>query len=232
MKAAPGAKLLSNSEIAHQLTILAQLLSAQGENPFKIKAYRRAAESIKTIPESVAELVQRDVDLTQYSGIGSGISSAIREIVLTGSLRKMDTLRSAVTPEMSALSEYPRLDPKRVQRIYRKLAIPTVAELREKLQSGELGNQLGARLEQHVRAALTEAHELLLWDVEETVATIERFLLEKCRVKRAHIAGEVRRRVEVIGEISFVVESEDFPALIAALERYGGHTNLVSSTEQ
>jgi DNA polymerase (family X) len=225
-------RLLSNAEIAHQLTILAQLLTAEGANPYKVKAYRRAAESIKTLAESIAELVQRDEDLTRYSGIGAGISSAIREIVLTGSLRRVDTLRSTVSPELAALSEHPRLDPKRVARAYKKLGISTIAELRENLQNGELGAKLGARMEQHVRHALTDAHQMLLYDVDETAAAIEKFLVGKCAVKRAHLTGEVRRRVEVIAEISFLVETDDFASVVTKLGKYGGHTERVSANDQ
>jgi DNA polymerase/3'-5' exonuclease PolX len=71
--------VLSNAEIADRLTSLAQLLSAQKENPYKVKAYRRAAAKIRTLSESIDELVRDDADLTEYAGIGEGISSAIRE---------------------------------------------------------------------------------------------------------------------------------------------------------
>ena len=223
---------MNNAAIAHQLTILAQLLSAEGANPFKVKAYRRAADTIKSAGESIAELVQRDADLTQFSGIGAGISAAIREIVLTGGLRKLDTLRSAVSPELAALSEHPRLDPKRVLRAYQKLGISTVAELREKMQSGELAEKLGARMAQHVQFALTDAHQMLLFDVEETVAAIEKFLRTKCGVTRTELAGEIRRRVEVVTEISLLITTPDFAGAIGSLERYGGHTGLINATDE
>src|SRR6478672_12306108 len=88
----PPSPVLSNAEIADRLMSLAQLLSTQKENPFKVKAYRRAAKTIRALPDSVEELVHRDLDLTEYSRIGKGISSAIREIVLSGSLRKLESL--------------------------------------------------------------------------------------------------------------------------------------------
>src|SRR5205085_12534187 len=81
---------MSNAEIADKLTNLAQLLSAKKENPFKVKAYKRAANTIKTLSESVDELVRGGSDLTRYSGIGSAISSTVREMVLTGSLRQLE----------------------------------------------------------------------------------------------------------------------------------------------
>src|SRR5581483_6751877 len=81
---------LSNAEIADRLAGLAQLLSTQKENPYKVKAYHRAAAKIRSLSESLDELVREDADLTQFPGIGGAIAGAIREIVLTGSLRKLE----------------------------------------------------------------------------------------------------------------------------------------------
>jgi DNA polymerase (family X) len=63
-------------------------------NPYKIKAYRRASNTIRVLGESVDELVRSSADPTVYSGIGEAISGAIREIVLTGSLASLEKLRS------------------------------------------------------------------------------------------------------------------------------------------
>jgi hypothetical protein len=92
--------VLSNAEIADRLASLAQLLSSQKENPWKIKAYQRAAARVRNLAESVEELVHDDADLTRYAGIGEAIASAIREIVLTGSLGKLDKLRAQASPEL------------------------------------------------------------------------------------------------------------------------------------
>ena len=70
--------MLSNAEIADRLVSLAQILSLQKENQFRVKAYRRAARTIRTLSESVDELVRSDTDLTAHAGIGNAISSAIR----------------------------------------------------------------------------------------------------------------------------------------------------------
>jgi DNA polymerase (family X) len=56
--------VLSNAEIADRLASLAQLLSAQKENPYKVKAYHRAAARIRNLAESLDEMVHRDEDLT------------------------------------------------------------------------------------------------------------------------------------------------------------------------
>src|SRR5204863_9659995 len=155
-----NAHSLSNAEIADRLASLAQLLSAQKENPYKVKAYQRAATKLRNMSESLQELVQDEADLTQYAGIGDAIASAIREIVQTGTLRKLETLRAQATPAVASINDHPRLDPKRVQRICKKLGISTVEEMREKLDSGEVERALGLRMAQHVRQGLTEAHAM------------------------------------------------------------------------
>jgi DNA polymerase (family 10) len=67
---APAGLTLSNAEIADQLMSLAQLLTVQRENAFKVRAYRRAAKSIRMMSQSLGELVRDDADLTEYAGIG------------------------------------------------------------------------------------------------------------------------------------------------------------------
>lgn len=219
---------LSNAEIADRLASLAQLLSAQKENPYKVKAYQRAAAKLRNMSESVHELIQDEADLTQYTGIGDAIASAIREIVQTGTLRKLETLRAEATPVVASINDHPRLDPKRVQRIYKKLGISTVEELREKLDSGEVERALGLRVAQHVAQGLRESRAMLLYRADDLRVAVEEFLLGPCRVKRVAVVGEARRRTEVIEELVFVVETEDFPAVVTRLQRYGGRTPLVS----
>lgn len=221
---------LSNAEIADRLASLAQLLSTQKENPYKIKAYQRAAAKIRTLSESVEDLVLQESDLTVYAGIGEAISHAVQEIVRTGTLGRLETLRSQASPELAGLSDYPRLDPKRVLRAYKKLGIASVDELRARLESGELEQALGARLAQHIRQGVTETHTMLLYRAHELRQAVEEFFLDVCRVRAAEAVGDYRRRVETIEELSFIVETDDFPSLLARLERYGGRTPRVAST--
>ena len=134
--------VLSNAEIADRLASLAQLLSTQKENPYKVKAYRRAAAHIRNLPESLDEMVRREEDLTQFSGIGAAIASAIREIVTTGTLTKLERLRGEATPAVAELSAHPRLDPRRVMRVYKKLNISSLSELRQRIESGEVEKRI------------------------------------------------------------------------------------------
>jgi len=189
---------LSNAEIADRLASLAQLLSSQKENPYKVKAYQRAAARIRNLSESLDEMVRDQEDLTRFAGIGEAIASAIREIVTTGTLGKLEKLRAQVPPAVASITRHTRLDPKRVMRVYKKLDISSVDELRQRLESGEIERLFGARMAQHIRQGLTDTHAMLLYRADDLIAAIEAFLLGPCAVNRAEAAGDFRRRVDVV----------------------------------
>jgi DNA polymerase (family 10) len=228
---AAAALRLTNADIAQRLLSLAQLLAARGDNPFKVRAYRRAADMIKTLPESIDDLVRSGADLTSLAGVGKAIAGALQEIVLSGTLGQLETLRAEAGPEVAAISEHPRLDPKRVLRAYKKLGIGTIAALQEKLASGEVAAQLGSRMAQHFQSAFIDRREMLLVDADDLVPTISRFLERDCGAGRVEVAGEFRRRVEVVGELTFVVATNDFAALTAKFQTYGGGAEPVANEE-
>src|SRR5882762_8133063 len=144
-------------------------------------------------------------------------------------LGQLETLRSQVSHELAAMIEYPRLDPTRVLRIYKKLNISSIAALKEKLESGEIAGKFGARMDQHVRQALTETHEILLYQAEDVASSVETFLFDKCGASRTEVTGDYRRRVEVLSEISFLIETDNFAGVVSKMERYGGKTELLDA---
>jgi DNA polymerase (family 10) len=89
-------------------------------------------------------------------------------------------------------------------------------------RAGEIEAVPGQRLAQHVRQGLSEAHATLLDHADDLREAIRSFLL---------VVGACRRRVEVIEEIAFVIRTEDFPTVLRKMERYGGRTPLLASTD-
>jgi DNA polymerase (family 10) len=224
-------RVLTNAEIANQLTTLANLMGTRRENPYKIKAYRRAARSISNMGESVHEIVRNGGDLTIYPGIGEAIQSAIHEIIATGTLRKLEALRTTTPEDILSISGYPLLDPKRVLRVYKKLGISTIEALRERLANGEIAQKFGARMDQHIRRGLAETRELIWYEAEKIAESVRDYLRERCGVRRAEPTGEFRRRTEVVRVLSFLVEVENVPALFSELEHYGGRADILESQE-
>lgn len=221
---------LSNAEIADRLSSLAQMLTMEKANPYKVRAYRRAAAVIRGLGESVDELVRNNADLRVYAGIGDAISGAVREIVETGTLRSLEKLRSTASAELVELSAHPRLDPRRVLRIYKKLGISTVKELESALEDGRIEGSFGLRMAQHVRYGLTEVETILLYHAHPLCASIAKFLVNSAGAERAEAVGEYRRRVEVISRLDFVIQTRDFSAVAQAMKRYGGRLDPIEVT--
>src|SRR4051812_43239299 len=168
---------MDNAQIASHLRSLAQLFAGKGENPYKVRAYRRAAETIEALSESVAELVHTGADLTQFNGIGKAIAGTLKEIVQEGKLTQLEKLRSSAGPELAELSEYPRLDPQRVLRVYKKLNISSVKSLKAAFERGEIAANFGARMQRHMSDAFNENTAVLLSEAVVTVEAVRSFLL-------------------------------------------------------
>src|SRR5665213_205171 len=100
-------------------------------------------------------------DDIQYAGIGEAIAGAIREIVLTGTLGKLEKLRAQAPPVLASITNYPRLDPKRVARVYKKFKIGSVEELRASLESGDIEKALGNSIEEMAAAARDRGYEYI-----------------------------------------------------------------------
>src|SRR5262249_24382049 len=83
----------------------------------------------------------------------------------------------------------------------------------------------------HIRHGIIESHAVLLYRADDLRTSIQKFLLNDCRADRVQVTGSYRRRVEVIEEISFLIETDDFPACVSGLGLFGDGTPLMSSAD-
>jgi hypothetical protein len=111
-------------------------------------------------------------------------------------------------------------------RVYKKLNISSLDELRQRIDNGEIEKLFGNRMAQHIQQGLAETHAMLLYRADDLSELIEEFLLNACQVRRAEAAGDYRRRVEVIDELVFVIETDNFSSVVERMQRYGGRTPL------
>ncbi len=218
----------TNHEIAELLLAMAQALTAKGDNPFKAKAYRRAAETIKSLSESIDEAVHQKSDLTHYPGIGKTIAGVIAEIVSQGAPQQLELLHAELAPEVAALSQYPKLDPKRVLEAYKKLKISTTVALQEKLDDGTVAQKLGERTAQHFRSAFNASQAILLVEADELVSGLISFI-KQCGARRVEAVGDYRRRVETISELYFLVNRDNFLKVVEKFQQHGGRADLVNT---
>jgi DNA polymerase (family 10) len=213
---------VSNAVIAGLLRRFAAALVVQGADRFKVKAYRRAADTLETLPVSAAERIAGGSDLTDLPGIGKAISGAVQEIVRTGTMPQLDRAVSQLPSALLELTDWPALDPKKVQRVYKKLKIGSVNELRERLESGEVRQVFGPRMDFHVRTSLADRPRLLLWSALKLVPAIEGQLKSLPNVQRVSAAGSLRRRQDTVGDLNFLVGGTKAAEVFRQFSRFGG----------
>jgi DNA polymerase (family 10) len=216
----------SNAEIAIKLEQLAQLLRHQNANRFKVKAYRSAAEAIRRSPERIGEVVARGEPVPKIRGVGASIGSAIQEIVTSGTLASIERLGETLPPGTAAIAQSAAVSVRDAQRLIKGLKLRTADELKDKLESGELREALGARLEFQVRQALEGSHRVLWEDAREHAGEIEVAIKGVRGVSRVERAGALRRGEETVGTISLVVEAASVAGIKRMLRAHGGVTSV------
>ena len=128
-----------NRQIAERLREAAELLEQQQANPFRVSAYRRAAETVAGLTEDVATLLEREgvEGLDALPGIGPVLAQAIAQMVSTGRWAQLERLRGAVAPEQLFRS-IPGLGPELARRIHEHLDVDTLEALEVAAHDGRL----------------------------------------------------------------------------------------------
>ena len=139
-----GPSPLGNGEIAGRLDEIAALLEAQGANPFRVRAYRTAAHTLRELDEPVAEILRREDlgGLERLSGIGRSLAHTIDGMVRTGRCALLDRLQAGNTPE-KLFATVPDIGPGLARQIHDQLGIETLAELEAAAGDGRLARVPG-----------------------------------------------------------------------------------------
>lgn len=133
-----------NEDVAGRLDEVARLLAAQGANPFRVRAYERAAETIRRLPDPVSEIVERGgvVALQRLPGVGESIARAVRELLTRGRLAMLERLRGESEPT-KLLASVPGIGRGLADRLYHDLGIETLEDLEAAAHDGRLETVLG-----------------------------------------------------------------------------------------
>lgn len=150
---------ITNAAVADRFRQAANILEEQGANPFRVNAYRRAADTVLALDEDIAALLARGgtEGLMKLPGIGRALASAMREIVTTGSWAQLERLRGAVEPEI-LFQSIPGVGPDLAARIHTLLGVDTLQALEQAAHDGRLEDVpgFGPRRAAMIRAALAE----------------------------------------------------------------------------
>ena len=201
---------------------LADLLQVERENPFKVRAFRRAARSVEGHPVAMETLIAGGGDPTTLPGVGREIANVIRELVGTGKSTRIETMAQSAPPSLLELTRLPGLGPKRARLVWDRLGIATLPELEAAAAAGRLAELpgFGEKTQTRVLTALAEKREmgrrLLLSAAEVIVVDLLRHLRGVPGVVRVEAAGSFRRRFETVGDLDVVCASTEPRRALAA----------------
>ncbi len=221
-----------NDELADQLELLADLSELEGEDSFRVLAYRRAATRIRETGGPVAQLALEG-KAKALSGIGKTIEEKIVEVVELGEMKALTKRKALVPAEVVKFTRLPGLGPKTARRIWQELGVTTLAELKAAAEQERLRSLagLGAKSEEKILAALAqepkdprESRRLLGDGLPVLLELVEELRAHPAAVEVSE-AGSARRRRETFRDLDVIATSTDPPALI---DHFTSRANVAS----
>jgi len=217
---------MSNAEIARQLDRLADLSELDGDNPFKVRAYRNAAATIRDIETPVEELLAGGADLTAIKGVGREIAAKVRTLVETGVMPQLIELEERVPVGLLDLTRVKGVGPKQAATLWRALGVQSVDDLEAAARAGRLtelkgfGAKSAERILRGIDSYRRNVGRLPLGHVDAVLVPLLERLLAVPGVRRLEVAGSYRRRKESVGDVDLVAVATEPAALHAALATY------------
>ena len=211
---------MKNQEIARIFNDIADLLEIKGENPFRIRAYRRAALNIEGLTKDVAETSKGE--LIKIPGIGQDLAGKIEEYVKTGRLQFYEDLKKEVPEGLSLLLSVPSLGPKTAKLFFEKLKIKNLEDLERFAREHKLSGLPG--IKEKTEENILKGIEMLkrgmerqpLGKVLPVANDILKHLKSKAPVEKLSIAGSIRRWKDTIKDIDVLATSQDPKAVMNA----------------
>jgi len=205
---------MRNQEVATIFRDIASILEIKRENPFRIRAYEKAALNIESLTGDIATIAERK-ELEKIPGVGKDLAGKIEEILNTGTCSHLEELKKEIPAGLIEMLAVPGLGPKTAKLFYDKLKIASVDELEEMARSHKLHGLPG--IKEKTEENILKGIELLrqgrerslLGTILPLVNEIKERLKKLPKVKQISEAGSVRRKKETIRDIDILVISSD-----------------------
>jgi DNA polymerase (family 10) len=216
---------VNNTEIAKVFEQIADLLELKGENVFKIRAYRRAAQTIEHLPEELKALLARGEDLRKIPGIGNAIAQKSKELIETEKLGALDELVASLPEGIMTLLSIPGVGPKTAYKLAKELEIKSPEELERAILEGKvsqlfrLGDKTAQNILHHIQAIRRKDVRIPLGKALPVVEEILGILRCVPGVRNLTAAGSLRRFKETLGDIDIMGTADQPETVIEAFIR-------------
>ncbi|MBI4690219.1 MAG: DNA polymerase/3'-5' exonuclease PolX [Nitrospirae bacterium] len=203
---------MKNQEIAGIFSAIADLLEIKGENPFRIRAYRRAAQNIEGLAKDVAGISREE--LLKIPGIGHDLADKIGEYLKSGKVESYEELKKEVPEGLAALLMVPSLGPKTAKLLYERLKIKNIDELERFAREHKLSGLPG--IKEKTEENILKGIEMVkrgkerqpLGRVLPAAFDIIEHLKQNAMVGKISVAGSLRRSKDTVRDIDILATSE------------------------
>ena len=219
------AKVQNNKAVGNVLREAALLLELKGENPFKVRAYSNAARSIETMDEEIVGMTHEG-RLRDVEGVGETLAQQITELVETGSLQLLEELKRTVPPGHLEMLKIPGLGPKKIKVLSDTLHIQTIGELEYACSENRLielqgfGQKSQEKILKGIQQVKKYQGRYLYGDTLPLAESVLERIRSHPKVLRASIAGSLRRRMEIVGNVNLVVSTQRPQEVLTAVSKF------------
>ena len=204
---------MQNAALARAFEEIADYLELAGDNPFKIRAYRRAADAVLDFPNPIEDA--SDEELENLEGLGAATVAKTREWGATGTIRLLEHLRRENPPGLLEVLRVPGLGPKKVKLLYQEKGIDSLEKFAVALDNDDLTGVagFGPKTIENLKVGLRRLAELSermpLTHARVLAERIKRAFAEKLPAVELHDAGSLRRGLDTLGNLNFVARADD-----------------------
>ncbi len=203
---------MKNQQIAKIFDEIAELLDLKGENVFRVRAYRRAAQNIDGLPKDVATLSREELE--SIPGIGKDLAGKIQEYLTTGKVAQHEELKKQIPQGVLELLRVPGLGPKTAKMLYEEKKIKSIDELETLTRTGQLAGLPG--IQKKTEENILKGIELIKRGTERRplgrVLPLAEDIVSRVKgsapVDRIMVAGSIRRRKETVNDIDILTTSK------------------------
>ncbi len=210
--------------VGRALDEIAKYLELSEPNPFKARAFERAARAVESLQDDIADVVRRN-ELLSTPGIGKATGAVIEELVTTGRSSYLVDLRAQYPPGIFELLRVPGLGLKKIGILHSEFGIASLDDLQAAANAGRIAKLRGfgpktqQKILEGIEVARRHTSQFLLptglqigEEIRERLAAID-------SISDAEVSGGVRRRLETVSHVDVVVVAEDAASAIAAIRK-------------
>jgi DNA polymerase (family 10) len=231
---------VDNKAIANVFYETADLMEINGDDSFRIRSYRRAAEALEGLPQQVSELIGEPKKLLEIPGIGKGMAANIQELCRSGKLGPHQELLVKYRPSMLELLKIQGLGPKTIALLWSAFQVSDLASVEKLAREGKLRTlpRLSEKSEQKILKAIEGYRRIsgrfLLDEAGRTAQKLTEHLRHIKGIEKITPAGSLRRGRETVGDLDVLitgpccVDDEQRAGLIEEILRFPGIVEVLA----